>query len=93
MRYFTTVCTVWNDENNLQGQKYIFFIETLTNNLLKYKQDSFILSVPNSTLSVPLKYKGFIKETIAFTKALHYDHIYQHTAFSLATYPPTEHMG
>ena len=58
-------------------------IETLTNNPLKYKQDS---SIP----SVPLE---IIKEIVAFTKALHYDHIYYHTAFSLATYPPTEHMG
>ena len=43
------------------------FIETLTSNLIKYKQDS-------SILSVPLEYKGFIKETVAFTKVLYYDH-------------------
>ena len=85
MRYFTRVCTVWNDENNLEGEKYIF-IETLTSNHLKYKQDS-------STLSVPLECKEFIKDTVAFTKALHYDHNYYHTAFSAATYPPTIHMG
>ena len=81
MRYFTRVCTVWNDENNLEGEKYIFY-----RNFDQYKQDS-------STLSVPLEYKEFIKDTVAFTKALHYDHNYYHTAFSAATYPPTEHMG
>ena len=85
MRYFTRVCTVCNNENNLQGLKIHLFIETLTSNLLKYRQDS-------SILSVPLEYKEFIKETVAFTKALHSDHSYNHTAFSLATYPPTEHM-
>ena len=84
MRYFTRVCTVWNDENNAWNA---YFKETLTSNHLKYKQDS-------STLSVPLEYKEFIKDTVAFTKALHYDHSYYHTAFSAATsYPPTEHMG
>ena len=71
VRYFNRVRTVCNNENNL--------------NLLKYKQDS-------SILSIPLEYKGFIKETVAFTKALHSDHSYYHTAFSLATHPPTEHM-
>ena len=68
-------------------ERNTYFIETLTSNHLKYKQDS-------STLSVPLEYKEFIKDTVAFTKALHYDHSYYHTAFSAATsYPPTEHMG
>ena len=85
MRYFTRVCTLCNNESNLQGQKYILFMESLTSNLLKYKQDS-------SILSVPLEHKGFIKETAAFTKAIHYDHSYYHTAFSLSTYLPTEHM-
>ena len=86
MRYFTRVCTVWNDENNLPGEKYIFY-RNFDQQPLKYKQDS-------STLSVSLEYKEFIKDTVAFTKALHYDHSYYHTAFSAATsYPPTEHMG
>ena len=85
VRYFNRVRTVCNNENNLQGQKIHLFIETLTSSLLKYKQDS-------SILSIPLEYKGFIKETVAFTKALHSDHSYYHTAFSLATHPPTEHM-
>ena len=66
-------------------ERNTYFIETLTSNHLKYKQDS-------STLSVPLEYKEFIKDTVAFTKALHYDHSYYHTAFSAATYPPTEHI-
>ena len=53
--YFTRVCTVCNDKNNIQGiKKYIFFTETLTSNLLKYKQDS-------SILRAPLEYKGVIK--------------------------------
>ena len=53
--YFTRVCTACNDKNNIQGiKKYIFFTETLTSNLLKYKQDS-------SILRVPLEYKGIIK--------------------------------
>ena len=43
---------------------------------------------PNKTSGL-----GFIKETVAITKTLHYDRIYYYTAFSLATYPPTEHMG
>ena len=68
-----------------KDRKYIFFIETLASNFLKYIQDS-------SILSVPLEYQGFIKETVAFTKALHSDHSYNHTAFSLANYPPAEHM-
>ena len=85
MRYFTRGCTVWNDENNLRGEKYIFY-RNFDQQPLKYKQDS-------STLSVSLEYKEFIKDTVAFTKALHYDHSY-HTAFSAETsYPPTEHMG
>ena len=67
-------------------ERNTYFIESLTSNHLKYKQDS-------STLSVPLEYKAFIKDTVAFTKALHYDHSYYHTAFSEATYPPTENMG
>ena len=62
-------------------ERNTYFIETLTSNHLKYKQDS-------STLSVPLEYEEFIKDTVAFTKALHYDHSYYHTAFSAATYPP-----
>ena len=67
-------------------ERNTYFIETLTSNHLKYKQDS-------STLSVPLEYKEFIKDTVAFTKALHYDHSYYNTAFSAATsYPPTELM-
>ena len=86
MRYFTRVCTVWNDENNFRGEKYIFY-RNFDQQPLKYKQDS-------STLSVSLEYKDFIKDTVVFTKALHYDHSYYHTAFSAATsYPPTEHMG
>ena len=85
MRYYNRVCTLCNYENNLQGEKYILFMESLTSNLLKYKQDS-------SILSVQLENKGFIKETVAFTKVLHYDHSYYHTAFSLALYLPTEHM-
>ena len=48
-------------------ERNTYFIETLTSNHLKYKQDS-------STLSVPLEYKEFIKDTVAFPKALHYDH-------------------
>ena len=36
--------------------------------------------------------KCSIKETVAFTKALHYDHSYYHTAFSLATHLSTAHM-
>ena len=48
----------------------------------------------SSTLSVLLEYKESIKETVAFTKALHYDLSYYHTAFSAETsYPSTEHMG
>ena len=85
MRYFNRVCTLCNNENNLQGEKFILFMESLTSNLLKYKQDS-------SILSVQLENKGFIKETVAFTKVLHYDHSYYHTAFSLALYLPTGHM-
>ena len=72
-------------KTNFKDRKIHRFIETLTSSLLKYKQDS-------SILSVQLEYKGFIKETVAFTKALHYDHSYYHTVFSLATYPPSEHM-
>ena len=34
VRYFTRVCTVCNDENNIKGKKYIFL------------QDSSILSFP-----------------------------------------------
>ena len=68
-------------------ERNTYFIETLASNHLKYKQDS-------STLSVPLEYKEFIKDTVAFAKALQYGHSYYHTAFSAATsYPPTEHMG
>ena len=67
-------------------ERNTYFIETLTSNHLKYKQDS-------STLSVSLEYKKFIKDTVAFTKALHYDHSHYHTTFSAATHPPTEHMG
>ena len=45
--YFTKVHIICNDKSNIQGiKKYIFFTETLTSNLLKYKQDSSILRVP-----------------------------------------------
>ena len=53
--YFTKVYIICNDKNNIQGiKKYIFFTETLTSNLLKYKQES-------SILRVPLEYKSVIK--------------------------------
>ena len=66
MRYFTRVCTVWNDGNNLQGEKYIFY--------RNFDKQPLKVETNSSTLSVPLEYKEFIKDTVAFPKALHYDH-------------------